>query len=173
MTAVTFTCACCGKEITGLPDLAFDAPLHYHGLAEVERARRARLDSDLCVIDDEDHFIRAVCPIPIIGADQYFAWGVWASLSAENFERYEATFDDGDQSELGAMFGWLSNRVPGYPDTLNLRTSVVPRDGNDRPLLWISEMHDDHPLYSEQREGISRERLGEIYASQVCEGGTA
>jgi len=23
----TFTCACCGKTVSGLPDLAFDAPL--------------------------------------------------------------------------------------------------------------------------------------------------
>ena len=168
-SSFTFTCACCGKEVSGLPDLAFDAPLHYDQLPEAERAGRARLDADFCVIDGKDRFIRAVCPVPIRGTEEHFAWGVWVSLSAESFERYHASFETLDQSHLGGMFGWLSNRLPLYPDTLKLQTSVMPQDHRQRPLVWVNQVHADHPLYIDQREGITTERLGEIYASEICD----
>ena len=167
---VTFTCACCGKTVSGAPDLAFDAPLHYAQLPEVERAERASLDADFCVIDGEQRFIRAVCPIPIRGTEEFFAWGVWVSLAADSFERYRASFEDPDQSKLGGMFGWLCNRLPPYPDTLELQTSVLLQDGRQRPLVWVNRVHGSHPLYIDQREGITAERLGEIYASEICAG---
>lgn len=170
MNSFTFTCACCGREIASLPDLAYDAPFHYHGLSQDERSKRARLDADFCVIDGEDHFIRAVCPIPVIGADDHFAWGVWVSLSAENFQRYRHSFDDDDQSKLGGMFGWFCNRLPCYPETLSLQTTVVPQDGGQRPLVWVNQAHAEHPLYVEQRQGMTRQRLGEIYAAETCGG---
>ena len=170
MKSLAFTCACCGREITALPDLAYDAPSHYSGLAEAERAKRATLDSDFCVIDGEDRFIRAVCPIPIIDSDEHFAWGVWVSLGAENFQRYARSFKDDDQSKLGSMFGWFCNRLPSYPETLSLQVTVVPQDTNQRPLVWINEVHADHPLYVEQRTGIALDHLGEIYAHEVCDG---
>lgn len=169
MTPITFTCACCGKAITGMPDIAFDAPDYYHGVPEAERGDRAKLDSDLCVVDDEHYFIRAVCPIPITGTDEQFSWGVWVSLSSENFARYAETFDRDDQSGLGEMFGWLCNSIAGYPSTLHLQTTVVPQDGNQRPLVWINDAHADHPLYGEQRDGVGRDRLGEFYAARVCD----
>ena len=65
-----------------------------------------------------------------MGTGKSYGWGVRVSLSAENFARYEASFEAPDQSRLGGMFGWLSNRLPDYPDTLNLRTDVRPQDGN-------------------------------------------
>ena len=167
---LTFTCACCGREITGLPDLSFDAPLHYHGIPAEERAGRATLDADFCVIDGEDRFIRAVCPVPIRDTNDYFGWGIWVSLSAESFQRYADSFSDHDQSKLGGLFGWLCNRIPVYPDTLNLQTSVMPQDDRQRPLVWINEANADHPLYLDQRQGITKERLGEIYAKELCGG---
>ncbi len=170
-SSVTFSCACCGKTVAGLPDLAFDAPLQYAALSEAERAARARLDADFCVIDGEQRFIRAVCPIPVRGTEGYFAWGVWVSLSADSFERYRAAFEVPDQAELGGMFGWLCNRLPPYPDTLELQTSVMLQDGRQRPLVWVNRVHAEHPLYIDQHEGITTERLGEIYASEICAGG--
>ena len=169
MDPVTFRCSCCGRVITGLPDLAYDAPDHYHQLPEPERTVRARLSSDLCTIDDEDHFVRGVCLLPVQGTDQTFGFGVWVSLSHENFRRYAETFEDDDQSKLGTLFGWLCNRIPTYPDTVNLQTAVVPQDLRARPQVWIGEAHTAHPLYIEQQSGITKKRLGKIYASEVCD----
>ena len=170
MEPFSFTCACCGKEVTELPDLSFASPLAYHELPEAERAERTEINDDFCVIDGDQRFIRAVCPIPIVGSDQIFAWGIWVSLSEENFARYAKTFDDNKQSSLGTMFGWLCNRIPAYPDTLHLQTTVDPQDDRQRPFVWINQANSDHLLYREQRKGITRARLGEIYGSQVCGG---
>jgi hypothetical protein len=165
---LTFKCACCGRVVTGLPDLAYDAPYHYQCLSDEERSSRAKLNSDFCVIDDRDWFIRGVCMVPIRGTDELFGWGVWVSLSAENFARYKRSFRDPAQSKLGGFFGWFCNRLPLYPDTLHLRTDVLLQDGNQRPMIKIQDAHSDHPLYVDQRDGITRDRLGEIYAHEVC-----
>lgn len=173
MTAVPdafrFTCGCCGKTVSGVPDLAYAAPLYYDQLPEAERAGRATLDTDLCVIDGEHFFIRVVCPVPIKGTEETFMWGVWTTLSEANFQRYRATFEDPDQSKLGGMFGWLSNRIPHYPDTLGLQTTVWPQDDRQRPHLRVNDVHAEHPLYREQRDGMDLARLAEIYAKEICE----
>ncbi|HIC81237.1 MAG TPA: DUF2199 domain-containing protein [Kiloniellaceae bacterium] len=168
MEPFAFTCACCGETVSGLPEIGYDAPAYYHALSPQERETKAVLAGDLCSIDQEDFFIRAVCRVPIVGTDRDFGWGVWVSLSEENFKRYVETFSDTDQSKLGSMFGWFSNALPGYPDTLNLQTTVVPQDNNKRPLVYINDAHRDHPLYIEQQRGLSRSRLAEIYAENLC-----
>ena len=88
-------------------------------------------------------------------------WGVWGSLSKDNFKRYAETFDDDGQSKLGAMFSYFSSRLPGYPETLNETTTVHPRDGRQRPRV---EFHSTslHPLAVDQRDGISYERAIEL-----------
>ena len=173
MQPFAFTCPCCGKEVVDLPEFGYDAPLYYAGIPEAERPRRATLTSDLCTIDDADFFVRAVCRVPIMGCDRDYGWGVWVSLSEENFRRYAETFDDQDQSKLGAMFGWFSNALPDYPDTTQLQTTVVPQDGNQRPLVYVNEVHADHPLFVEQREGIPQDKLARLYAKNLCQGGSA
>jgi len=170
MEPFAFTCPCCGKRVVGLPDLGYDSPAYWSRDPEKQRARHARLTSDFCQLDDEHFFIRAVCRVPIQGTDQTFGWGVWVSLSAENFRRYKETFHDDDQSKLGSMFGWFSNRLPDYPDTLSLQTTVVPQDGNQRPQVYINDAHDDHPLFIEQKSGMPQAKLAKIYAANLCTG---
>jgi hypothetical protein len=115
------------------------------------------------MLEGRDCFVRCVLPIPILGSGgQEFAYGVWSSLSEKNFRGYTATFDSGDQGRLGPWFGWFSNRLNGYPDTLHLKCQVHPRDGRVRP--WIELEPTDHPLAVEQRNGITLDRLIEIYA---------
>ncbi len=168
MEPFTFTCPCCGEEITGLPDVGYDAPAYYPGTPEEAAAQQATLTSDLCTIAGEDFFIRALCLVPVQGSDQDFGWGVWVSLSKENFQRYSESYGDPDQSKLGPMFGWFSNKLPGYPDTLSLQTTVVPQDSNQRPLVYINEVHQDHPLFAEQREGMPQDKLAKLYAEHLC-----
>ncbi len=173
MQSFAFTCPCCGKEVVDLPELAYDAPLYYAGIPEAEKTRRTKLSSDFCSIDGEDFFVRAVCHLPIEGMDRDFGWGIWVSLSEENFKKYFDSYEDADQSKLGAMFGWFSNSLPGYPETLSLQTTVVPQDDDQRPLVYINEVHADHPLFVEQREGISQTKLAKIYADNLCPNSTS
>jgi len=160
-------CSNCGETHLGLFDLACDAPEHWPGPHEAEPnsalpGRNHILTEDFCIIEGRDHFVRCVLLLPILGAsDQRFGYGVWSTLSAANFTRYLDSFDSGVEQELGPFFGWFSNRLKGYPDSINLKCQVYPQPGRQRPLIELEPT--DHPLAVEQRDGIDIDRLAEIY----------
>lgn len=163
-----WTCACCGKEFDELPlDVAVGrGPALYEDLTEEGRAR-ASLTSDFCVIenaDQTDRFIRAVVEVPVPELGVPFRWGVWVSLSESSFARAKELFPLADvPPDEPARFGWLSSRIFGFtPTTLNLKTMLTFRSGNQRPSVAIEPT--DHPFAVEQREGISVQRVQEIVA---------
>jgi hypothetical protein len=162
-----WTCPCCGERHAGLFDLACDKPDFWQG-AEEKRSNSAVLTSsnvlteDFCILDGENFFVRCVLQLPITGTPEYFGYGVWATLSKKNFDIYLDTFDEGNQGHLGPWFGWFANRLAGYPDTLNLKCHLHPRDGRQRPCLELEPT--DHPLALEQQRGISFDRVLDIYA---------
>jgi hypothetical protein len=163
-----WTCPCCGTKHAGLFDLACDAPDFWRDSrdkkpnAEVRSAQQI-LTEDFCILDGEHFFVRSVLELPIVGSSEHrFGYGVWATLSRKNFDLYVDSFDGGAQGHLGPWFGWFSNRLAGYPDTLNLKCQVHPQDGRKRPYLVLEPT--DHPLAVEQREGITFDRILAIYA---------
>lgn len=154
-------CSRCGEEHEDLPlDLAFDAPTYWDG----GRGERDRLTEDVCTWTDDagrlNYFVRCILPLPIVGHDERFAYGVWASLSEANFERFLALYDDPTRVDEPPYFGWLSNVLPDYPDTLNLRTDVVIYDASLRPKLVLHDAA--HPLVRHQREGITLDRVRSV-----------
>ena len=164
-----WTCPSCGVKHAGLFDLACDEPDVWQGgdkkrpNSEVRTSNNI-ITEDFCVLNGEHFFIRCVLQLPVVGAPDghYFGYGVWATLSKKNFDLYLDTFDSGDQDHLGPWFGWFSNRLKGYPDTFNLKCQVHPRDGRQRPYIELEPT--EHPLAVEQREGISFDRILQIYA---------
>jgi hypothetical protein len=160
-----FICSRCGKTHDGLADLVFSAPYFYYTVAEDERADRCFLNSDLCTIDDQDYFIRGCLEVPITDHDELFTWGAWCSVSHENFKRYIGTFDEPHQSHIDPFFGWLSVRLPTYPDTLRLKVMAHLRDHGTRPRFELEPT--DHPLSIDCRFGIAVSRLQEIYEANI------
>ena len=164
----SWTCSSCGVSHGGLPDLVCGKPEPWpDGEEKVANSavRRSEhfLSDDFCVLEGEHFFVRCVLEIPIVGGEgERFAFGVWSSLSRANFRRYVDSFDEGDQEGLGPWFGWFSNRLKGYPDTLFLRCQVHPRGGGRRPWIELDEL--DHPLVREQRAGMTLDRLLELHA---------
>ena len=161
MTVAEWSCARCGEVHTGLPfDWAFDSPVYWEG----PRAEGDLLTDDLCVWTDDDeqrsYFVRGILELPVPGQEQPFAYGVWSSLSEASFRRVVELWDDPARVEEPAYFGWLSNRLPGYPDTLNLPLDVETRALELRPTFVLQPT--DHPLAVEQREGITVGRVQEI-----------
>jgi hypothetical protein len=156
-----FRCRTCGKYHRDLPlSYGAEAPLVYYDIPEDERESRTLLSSDQCVIDEKFFFIVGNIDIPILGRDEKFSWSVWVSLSLKNFKRaYELWTTPGRESEP-PYFGWLSTRLPGYPDTLNLKTMVHTRSVGRRPFVELEPI--DHPLAVEQRNGITWDRVKEI-----------
>ena len=147
-----YKCSKCDRWHVGFPDIGYDSPFYVGGIPESERADRLFLTSDLCVIDNENFFIRCLLVLPVKGLEERFGWGVWSSLSETNFMRYQEHYST-DKSLWEPMFGYLSNQLPDYPDTLNLKLSVQPGGARMRPLLTLEPT--DHPLSVQQRDGFS------------------
>jgi hypothetical protein len=161
-------CPCCGMSHGGLFDLVTAKPDSWPGGAE-PRPNAEVLDSDniltedFCILNGEHFFVRCLLRLPIVDKpDVSLGFGIWTTLSRANFDLYLDTFNDGGQGGLGPWFGWFSNRLIGYPDTLNLKCAVQPQAERQRPLIRLEPT--DHPLAMEQRVGITFDRVLEIYA---------
>jgi len=63
----SFICASCGQRHEGTPGLSFEAPFHYNQMPPEERTATAFLNEDICVIADEDFFVRACLEVPVLG----------------------------------------------------------------------------------------------------------
>jgi hypothetical protein len=156
---LTFVCHACGKVHDDLPfDFGFRYPDPYFGVAESERESRIVLNADICVIDGKEFYVRGYIPIPIRDEQpprDQFRWGVWVSLSKKSFDNYLSfsgqTIPDGTR-----YFGWLCNRIAGYPETQGLKCDVFPQR-DLRPIVRLQAC--DHPLYREQSEGVTLKRV--------------
>ena len=123
---------------------------------------RCDLGTDDCVIDGSAFFIRGCVEIPVKGERDPFIWGVWVSLSRDSHAKWVRYFGELKRSHVEPIFGWLNTRLKPYPDTINLKTLARLRDNGVRPYIELEPTN--HPLAIEQREGISVERVAEIYA---------
>jgi hypothetical protein len=139
---------------------SFDAPAPWNALSNEEREHRGHISSDLCVICDEHSFVRGLVEIPLKDGDGPFTWNVWVSVSKQNFLRAFELWEDPQRVHEPAYFGWLCNSIPGYPETLNLKTMLHTRALGLRPLIELEPT--EHPLAVEQRNGITKERVREI-----------
>ncbi|WP_238015108.1 DUF2199 domain-containing protein [Dactylosporangium sp. AC04546] len=166
---MAFVCACCGTDLGDVPSVwAFSAPDYWEA---PEAGDESFLEEELCCIDapelEERHFfIRGLIEIPVDGFSDHLTYNVWVSLSPANFARAIERWDDPERATEQPYFGWLSNNIPGYPDTLQLKTRVHTREPGRRPFVELEPT--DHPLAVEQRDGIAPHRLVEV--AKVCGG---
>lgn len=157
----TFRCRCCGEEHPGPPlSWAVEAPDEWSALTPSQRRSKGDLSSDQCIIDPDRFFIRGSLELPVVGGVAPFVWDVWVSLSETNFKRASGRWHDPNRTEESPYFGWLCNSLPGYPETLSLKTNVHTRSVGVRPLIELEPT--EHPLAVEQRDGITMARVIEI-----------
>lgn len=167
-----FTCAICGAE-HDLDRISFgsDSPFQWDLLSDDERSRSS-LTGEQCEIESrEGHsfYIRACLEIPVRGAGRAFTWGVWCSLSEESYLEIAKHWEDAGRVNLGPYFGWLCTKIPGYPDSVFLKTMVHQREVGVRPMVELEAT--DHPLAIDQRDGIDEGRLRAIVVGLLHEGG--
>ena len=154
-----YFCATCGKYHDELP-FAYGVPAPIYWTDDLSGDEKSELAHDTCVIRGEHFFIKGNIEIPIIGSDEIFAYTVWASLSENSFQQAESRWNDPQRTEEEPYFGWLSNQLLGYPDTVNLKTLVHTRQLGIVPFIELEPT--DHPLAVEQRNGITMERVAEL-----------
>jgi hypothetical protein len=161
---IRFTCSCCGAGKRGemmdliklKPDIVFLVPTEEWG-------ERVRISSDLCSVDDAHFLVRTVLEIPIRDTDKTFAFGAWGSLSRENFKTYERELYN-PAPAFGPFFSFLASSLMPYPDIYEVepRAAMHFRPAK-RPLLVLDRC--DHPLALDQHEGITVNKVAEIYAA--------
>lgn len=148
-----------------MPTFASDAPLYFYGIPEHERASRCELTSNTCVIDGKLFFVRGCIEIPVAQTNEPFIYGAWVSLSEQSYDDFVGCLDASRRAHIRPFFGWLSAELALYPSTENLKTRVHLRDNGIRPYIELEPT--DHPLAVEQRNGITSDRVAEIYAFHV------
>ena len=136
------------------------APDPWLAVPEAERDRRGKIDSDLCVIDQQHFFVRGCLEIPVRDCPDPFVWGVWVSVSETSFKRILELWDVNTREQDQPFFGWLCNNISIYPETFGLKTHVHLRNNGVRPFIQLEPT--DHPLAVEQRDGITLERVKEF-----------
>ncbi|MET9468152.1 DUF2199 domain-containing protein [Streptomyces sp. NPDC006544] len=119
------------------------------------------LSSDRCVIKGQHFFIKGLVEIPVIGSQDVFSWGVWVSLSRDDFARALEVWDTEGREAQKPYFGWLTTELALYSEgTRDLKTNAHTRPIGRRPSIELEPT--DHPLAVEQRTGITLDRVREI-----------
>lgn len=149
--------------MVGLPlDIGYQWPEAY----DPGSSQKAELTDDFCRIEHEDgdidRAIRCVLNIRVPDIDEYFAFGVWMSVSEKSWDIYSAGFKSGTY-EVTGCFGYLFNSLPFPQSTLLLHGNVTFGEGNQRPVVWLHDA--DHPLVHSQRNGVSIAMVEEWVAS--------
>ena len=164
----SFRCPCCGRSFNGIFDIAFDHPDPWPHGNRADTGQQDmivggdRLTTDLCWLGDE-RYVRCTLPLPLRGSDEEFRFGCWASLSSENFERYQGCWRADDYSGFEGAFGWVSNRLPGVGQEDWMPADVWMMEGKERPQIWVHRKAGR--LHAMQREGIGFDELLDIYAA--------
>jgi hypothetical protein len=103
--------------------------------------------------------------LPVIDGPEPFVWLVWVSLSEASFLRVNELWKHEGRESEPPYFGWLQSALPYEPTTLSLKTSVQTSPIGERPIVTLEAS--DHPLFVEQRDGITMARVREIVAAAL------
>ena len=163
-----FTCTLCGeRHETELRDVRLTLPDPVFRLDEAERERTAWVSEDSSVLRDGDidrHFVRGLLEVPILGASEYFGYGVWVEVERDDFSRLGELWHDPDGWRHEPFDGALANELAPYDDTVGLPVRLRLRDVRLLPLV---ELAGPHPLARDQRDGITDHRAHELAAVAV------
>lgn len=171
-------CGNCDEWHTG-PALDFGYSAPHYWTDECEKASKKSgllpswnkkpketfLTEDYCVVENKHFFVRGIIHLPIIGTGETLRWGVWGSLSEDNFQKLQELEDSPQRTELPAMFSWLSNQISEYPDTLSLKMYAHIQEPRMRPHFELQPT--DHPLSQQYHYGITPEKVKEIMMKRL------
>lgn len=165
--SIRYRCRSCTKLHQGLPELTFGAPDRYVLVPESERADRARLGTDYCVVDDCYFYLRCRLELPVRGFAETLRLGVWARIGKDLFTTYFQRAGSVDELAIEPFFCLIANDLPGYPGTNGLPGKVVAGEGRGGAPSLVPGAA-EHPLARDARDGLSIERALEIvHASRL------
>ncbi len=144
------------------PVLGPSAPDAWLAVSKGERME-SELTPDVCILTDDGrirHFLRGHLQLPVLdGPTPAFVWSVWVELDEASMEQVARWWSNPNRAAIPPIQGRLANELPYEKATRGLNITVHTRDPGHAPLLMVSE---EHPLATEQREGVSLHRIAEL-----------
>lgn len=178
LASLRWKCGSCDEWHHGpCLDFTYDSPHYWSDEYENSRLKQPSisesgndsgkyfLDEELCQIGS-DYFVRGLIRLPIVGTDQHLVWGVWGSVSRENFRLLLENERSSKPGKLPEMFSWLSTQIPEYPDTLRVKMYAHFGKPGERPTFEIEPT--EHLLSKEYHEGILPDRVKQIVLSRLA-----
>ncbi len=160
-------CSICGVEHDLLElEPSFGRPDEVVSLPKEVREKRVKESDDLCAIwadvgsSDHRYFVRCVLKVDVHDLRRPIAWGLWAEVAEQEFQKIVRRWSDPDQANEPAMEARIANHVPGYPETRGLPVSLRLTGSKTRPALSV-EPYSVHPFVVECRDGVCSHRVVE------------
>jgi hypothetical protein len=164
-----FECSICGEHHDVLPlSYSVKAPKAVLGIPGDELEKRVVITPDQCVIDGKDFYLRGRIPVPIIGSDEPFIWGVWAEIGPKDFVRTIEQWKMEGREAMQPFRGWLNTEIPIFGNTINVDVDVWTQRVGRRPHFILTDQ--DHPLAREQRDGMTLLRAEQIAEQMLHQG---
>lgn len=165
----------CGQSHKGLFPINMLTPLGWPHATDYASDDNVPLEGNFlspnfCVWDGKWFSIRVRVPLQMRGASPWsFTYTAWAALNRPDFEGYVMAVRSKSLKDGARAQARLVNRIGGYPDTFSLMgTAFQTEDGAPPVLLVHGEQPDnrpDHPLITEQRDGIDFDRALDLFAA--------
>ena len=119
------------------------------------------LSEDFCVIDGENFIVRGVLKFYVEGLDDEFGFGVWSSLSRDNFDKYLEIFDDGIEETSPEWSSWFCSHLGYFGKTVGEKAWVIPQPNRQRPLIYF--MNENSIIGQSHSAGLAASTLLEIF----------
>jgi hypothetical protein len=160
MRDTVVNCSQCG-EPHALEDLelSFRRPDAIVELPDEKRKELVIETDDLCTINWERFFVRAILPLPVFSQTYPYQIGMWAEVDGDVFNLVRELWDDPSQNRKPPFEALLANEIPLLPTTCGLSAKLQLTGPTTRPSIVITPC--EHPLYGEQTEGITAHRAFE------------
>jgi len=155
-------CSTCGEE-HALLEPAFTRPDVIFAMSAEQKKGRVLERDDICGLRGEEgspgrYFVRCRLPVRLLDAPETSGWGVWAEVSEEDATTIWNAWDDPEQDRVPPMQARVANRIPGYPDTIDLPVLLKLTGPKSRPQLLLSP-ESLHPFATECLAGVCVHRV--------------
>jgi hypothetical protein len=157
-----YRCGTCGMQHDELlMDMSYQRPADYFKIPEDERIKRiwmnAEANTDVCVIDNNEFYVRGILALPLRDSQKEFRWGVWARIEVQDFKHYLELWETDDVAGEPPFRGLLSGGVRDYAGSDTLEVTVHLQQNGQRPRFFV--VSEEHPLGIAQRVGITMDEV--------------
>jgi len=155
-------CSTCDGEHE-LLDPSFSRPDVIFAMTPEQKMNRVLENKDICALRGEGSapdrvFVRCTLPVQLLDVPGTCCWGLWAEVSVDDSVVIWNAWNDPEQDKIPSMQARIANRIPGYPDTIDLPVLLRLTGPTTRPELSLTA-DSLHPFARECLAGVCIHRV--------------